>query len=170
MDRHVKMGLSPVAMLGTGLVAEQCNRSKSRQVSNCWELGLLSPLSSCAQMAANSQLMVPDPKGIAFFDAGGHYIISVMHSAGPISAINSPVQGTEGKNKATPQGTITYSGTYLVNKGDRTIAIHIDGSSFPNWDGADQKRIFAITGDQLKLTAPLGPTVGTTQVAWKRAQ
>ena len=111
-----------------------------------------------------------DPKGIAFFDAGGHYIISVMHSGRAHYAINSPAQGTEAENKATAQGTITYFGTYLVNEGDRTIAIHINGSSFPNWDGADQKRIFAITGDQLKLTAPLGPTVGTAEVAWKRAQ
>jgi hypothetical protein len=34
----------------------------------------------------------------------------------------------------------------------------------------DQKRIFAITGDQLKLTAPLGATVGTAEVTWKRVQ
>jgi len=43
-----------------------------------------------------------------------------------------------------------------------------DGSSFPNWNGADQKRIVAITGGQLKLTAPIA--VGTAEVVWKRAQ
>jgi Lipocalin-like domain len=85
-------------------------------------------------------------------------------------AIDSPTQGTAEENKATAQGTITYFGTYSTDEADRTIAIHIDGSSFPNWNGADQKRIFAITGDHLKLAAHLGATVGAAEVVWKRAQ
>ena len=109
-----------------------------------------------------------DPKGIAFFDAGGHYIITVMRLDRAKYAINSFTEGTARENKATAQGTITYFGTYSVSEADSAIAIHIDGSSFPNWNGADQKRIVAITGDQLKLTAPIA--VGTAEVVWKRAQ
>jgi hypothetical protein len=63
---------------------------------------------------------------------------------------------------------MTYFGTYTVSEADRTIAIHIDGSSFPNWNGVDQKRIVTITGDQLKLSAPVA--FGTAEVVWKRAQ
>ena len=61
-------------------------------------------------------------------------------------------QATAEENKATAQGTITYFGTYSVNEPDRTIAIHVEGSSFPNWNGTDQKRLFEITEDELKLT------------------
>jgi Lipocalin-like domain len=62
----------------------------------------------------------------------------------------------------------TYFGTYSVSEADRTIAIHIEASSFPNWNGADQNRIFAITGDQFTLTArALG---GSADVVWKRAK
>ncbi len=111
-----------------------------------------------------------NPNGIAFFDTAGHYIITVMRSDRPNYAINNPAQGAADENKATAQGTITYFGTYSAGDTDQTIAIHIDGSSFPNWNGTDQKRIFAITGDQLKLTAPVGGTVGTAEVIWKRAQ
>ena len=53
-------------------------------------------------------------------------------------------QGTAEENKATADGTITYFGTYSVSEADSSIAIHIDGSSFPNWNGVDQKRIVAI--------------------------
>ena len=109
-----------------------------------------------------------DPKGIAFFDAGGHYIITVMRSDRAKYAINSSTEGTADENKATAQGTITYFGTYSVSEADRAIAIHIVGSSFPNWNGADQKRIVAITGDQLKLSAPIA--VGTAEVVWKRSK
>ena len=110
------------------------------------------------------------PKGIAFFDAGGYYIISVMRSDRPRYAINNFAEGTAEENKATAQGVITYFGTYSVSEADRTIAIHIEGSSFPNWNGADQKRILTITGDELKLASPAATGAGTAEVVWKRAK
>jgi hypothetical protein len=110
-----------------------------------------------------------NPAGIAFFDAGGRYIIAVMRSDRPRYASNALWQGTAEENKATADGTMTYFGIYSVSEAERSIAIHIEGSSFPNWNGADQKRIVAITGDQLTLTArpPSGENV---DVVWKRAK
>jgi Lipocalin-like domain len=113
-----------------------------------------------------------NPKGIAFFDAGGHYIITVMRSDRAKYAIDNfgqIAQATAEENKATAQATITYFGTYSVSEPDRTIAIHVDASSFPNWNGTDQKRLFAITGDQLKLTVR-PPRGGSVDVVWKRAK
>jgi hypothetical protein len=108
-----------------------------------------------------------NPKGVAFFDAGGRFIITVMRSDRAKYAIAHPAQGTAEENKATAQGTMTYFGTYVVSEADHTIAIHIEGSSFPNWNGANQERIFAVTGDSLTLTArALG---GSADVVWKRA-
>ena len=66
-------------------------------------------------------------------------------------------------------GTMTYFGTYSVSEADSSIAIHIEGSSFPNWNGVDQKRIVAIAGDQLTLTVR-PPTGEIVDVIWKRAQ
>ncbi len=111
----------------------------------------------------------PSPKGIAFFDAGGRYIIAVMRSDRARYASNALWQGTAEENKATADGTQTYFGTYSINEADRSIAIHIEASSFPNWNGTDQKRIVAITGDQLTLT--LRPPSGeNVDVVWKRAK
>lgn len=113
-----------------------------------------------------------NPKGVAFFDVGGQYIIAVMHSDRAKYAIDNfaqIAQATAEENKATAQGTITYFGTYSVNEADRVIAIRVEASSFPNWNGSDQKRFFAITGDQLTLTVRL-PTGGTVDVVWKRAK
>ena len=50
------------------------------------------------------------------------------------------------------------------------MLIRIDGSSFPNWNGADQKRLFTLTADELKLIVPPPPTGGAAiEVVWKRA-
>jgi len=112
-----------------------------------------------------------NPKGIAFFDGSGNYIITVMRADRSKYAINDRAQGTAEENKATAQGTITYFGTYSVSETDSSISIHVVSSSFPNWIGADQKRIVALTGDKLKLTNPVASTGGgTTEVVFTRAK
>ena len=109
------------------------------------------------------------PKGIAFFDAGGRYIITVMRSDRARYASNALWQGTPEENKETADGTITYFGKYSISEADSSIAIHVEGSSFPNWNGTDQKRSVAITGDRLILT--LRPPAGdVVDVIWKRAK
>ena len=168
MDRRSTIGISTMTALGltlfpSGGVGQQ--KSMKEQLVGAWSLvsfELVRPDGS------KQSTFGANPKGIAFFDAGGHYVITVMRSDRAKYAINNLTEGTAEENKATAQGTITYFGTYSVSEPDRAIAIHIDGSSFPNWNGADQKRIVAITGDQLKLTAPIA--VGTAEVVWKRAQ
>jgi hypothetical protein len=105
------------------------------------------------------------------FDGHGHYIISVMRSDRSAFAVNDRMQGTAEENKATSQGTITYFGTYSVSEADRAMIVHIDASSFPNWNGADQKRLITLTGDELKLTVPPSPAGGAAiEVVWKRAK
>jgi Lipocalin-like domain len=110
-----------------------------------------------------------NPKGIAFFDADGRYIITVMKSDRAKYVSNTLWQGTPQENKETADGTITYFGTYSTNEVDDSITIHVEGSSFPNWNGSDQKRFVAIVGDQLTLTVrPPGGDV--VDVIWKRAK
>src|SRR5438132_5296101 len=80
------------------------------------------------------------PTGIAFFDETGHYIISVMRSDRAnykIDNFGQLAQITGDEGKATALGTITYFGTYSVSEADRLIAIHVEASSFPNWNGTD---------------------------------
>lgn len=110
----------------------------------------------------------PSPKGVAIFDSS-RFIITVMRSDRPKYAIELPSKGTAEENKATAEGTMTYFGTYSVNEASRVIAIHIEASSFPNWSGTDQVREFAISGDQLTLTARALATGGHADVVWKRA-
>ena len=139
---------------------------------------MLVSIEAVRQDGGRSPLFGADPKGIAFFDRNGHYVISVMSSTRPAFAGNDRMQGTADENKATSQGTITYFGTYSVDETDRVMLIRIDASSFPNWNGADQKRLVTLTEDvlavgdrRLKLTVPPAPTGGAAiEVLWRRAK
>jgi hypothetical protein len=108
------------------------------------------------------------PNGFAFFDAGGRFVITVMRSDRAKYASNALWQGTPEENKETADGTITYFGTYSTSEADLSITIRVEGSSFPNWNGTDQKRFVEIEGDRLTLTVhtPAGDDV---DVIWKRA-
>jgi len=110
-----------------------------------------------------------NPKGIAVFDGGGQYIITVMRSDRAKYVGGALWQGTAAENKETADGTITYFGTYSISEADSSISIHVEGSSFPNWDGTDQKRFVSIAGNQLTLTVrPPGGDV--VDVIWKRVK
>ena len=161
MNWRNMVGIYAAAALGVSLLASTATGQQTSLKDQLLGTWTLVSHESVSMYGAN-------PKGVAFFDADGQFIITVMRSDRAKYAIAHPAQGTAEENKATAQGTMTYFGSYSVNEADSTIAIHIEASSFPNWNGADQKRIFAITGDQLTLTArALG---GSADVVWKRAK
>jgi len=160
MASFAALGMSP-------LVSNAQQTSLTEQLLGTWTL-----VSHESVRADGSRTPVygVDPKGIAIFDAGGHFIITVMSADRAKYAVNFPTQGTAEENKATAQGTMTYFGRYSVDEANRAISLHIEASSFPNWNGADQKRSFAIAGDQLTLTARALQTGGYADVIWKRAR
>jgi hypothetical protein len=110
----------------------------------------------------------PNPKGIVMFEANGHYALIVTRSGQPKFASNNRMQGTPDENKAIVEGSISHFGTYVVNEADKTITFHIQTSTFPNWDGTDQKRSFTLSGDELKYTVPAASAGGTAEVVLKR--
>ena len=57
------------------------------------------------------------------------------------------------------QESIAFFGTYSVDETDKAIAFHIEGGTYQNWRGADQKRLFKLSGDKLTWTVPT-PSIG----------
>jgi hypothetical protein len=161
-----------VVVTGFGIAALTGNARSQQETLREQLLGawLLASFNSVHADGSKLTVFGDNPSGIAFFDRTGHYIITVMRSDQAKYAGNDRTQGTADENKATAQGTFTYFGTYTVSEPDRTLNIHIVGSSFPNWNGTDQKRTFAVSADELKLTNPVASTGGTTKVVWKRAK
>jgi hypothetical protein len=102
----------------------------------------------------------PGPRGYFMFTADDHFSNNVVRADRPKFASNNPNTGTPEENKAAMQGTISTFGTYTVDETDHTLNLHIVGSSFPNWDGTDQKRMAEITGDRMKWTNPTMPGGG----------
>ena len=112
----------------------------------------------------------PNPIGLAMFGADGHFSVTIVRAGRPKFASNNRATGTADENKAAVQGTVAHFGTYSVNEADKSLTFRIEGSSFPNQEGAQQKRpITSLTaGDELTWNNPM-PAGGARQTltAWK---
>jgi hypothetical protein len=112
----------------------------------------------------------PNPRGTLIFTPDGSFSYILMKASLPKFASNARQKGTAEENQAVVQGSIAYFGKYTV-AGDKEVNLHVEGSTFPNWDGQDQKRLITINGDEFKMVNPT-PSVGggTNYIILKRAR
>jgi len=111
----------------------------------------------------------PNAKGMLVFD-GKRFATEVMAANLPRFTSNNRMVGTPHEYEAISHGVVAYFGTYSVNEAERIITLHIERSSFPNWEGTDQQRKFEFVGDELRYTAASSTANPTeaAQLVWKR--
>ncbi len=114
----------------------------------------------------------PGAKGMLYFDAAGRFATQVMAADRPRFASNNRMTGTPEENKAVSQGVVAYFGTYTVDEASHVVTLHIEQSSFPNWNGTDQRRTFAFAADELRYTAASSTAnpAESAELIWKRAR
>jgi Lipocalin-like domain len=113
----------------------------------------------------------PNPRGSLILTPDGRFSIIVMKASLPKFAANNRMKGTAGENQAVVQGCHAYYGSYAVaSEKEHLVNMRIEGSTFPNWDGQDQKRVMIVKGDELRVTNPFSSLGGTNYVVWKRAK
>lgn len=94
----------------------------------------------------------PNAKGMLVFD-GTRFATQVTAADLPKFASNNRMVGSPQEYEAISHGVVAYFGTYTVNETRDIITLHIERSSFPNWNGTDQQRKFEFVGDELRYTA-----------------
>jgi Lipocalin-like domain len=168
MKRVCKLTLGTLGLLCLGVVlsaGEVCAQT-AKDLAGTWTL-----VSVVTEQDGNkTEPFGPNPKGILMVDANGRYVLTIVRAGLPKVASNNRTTATPEENKAIVQGSNTHFGTVSVNAADKTITFKIETSTFPNWDGAEQKRAFTITGDALQYTVPAASGGGTATAVWKRAQ
>jgi hypothetical protein len=113
----------------------------------------------------------PNPRGSLILTPDGRFSIIIMRTNLPKFASNNRLKGTPNDNQAIVHGSFAFFGSYeLVSEKEQMVSLQIEGSTFPNWDGENQKRIMIATGDELKVTSLTSPIGGTNYFIWKRAK
>ena len=109
----------------------------------------------------------PNPKGVMMLDANGRYVVVLMRPDLPKFASNNRSTGTAEEYKAISLGSFTHFGTYSV--ADSHIIFRLEHTTFPNWDGQEQRRTLTVTGDELKY-AVASSAGGISTLVWKRSK
>lgn len=113
----------------------------------------------------------PDAKGSFILD-GKRFSLMVVRPGRTKFKSNDRLTGTAEENQETVRGSIAYFGTYSVDAKDNTlVTFHIEGSTFPNWEGVEQKRVLKVIDDEMNYTNPTISTgAGVARLTWRRAK
>src|SRR4051794_37970588 len=113
----------------------------------------------------------PDPSGTLMFGRDGHYALVFLRRDLPKLTSNSRLSQTLEESRALTKGSIAHFGTYRVEEDEagKALMLHIEGSTFPNWAGTEQRRPFSLSGDALSYISP-GSSGVATEIVLRRAK
>ena len=111
----------------------------------------------------------PNAKGMLVFD-GSHFSTQVVAANLPKFKSNNRMVGALQEYEAISHGVVAYFGTYSVDDAAKVVTLHIERSSFPNWEETDQKRKFEFANDELRYTAASSTAnpAESARLVWKR--
>ena len=121
------------------------------------------------QGGAKVETFGPNPIGTLMFGNDGRYALVFLRRDLPKVASNNRASQTAEEGKANAQGSIGHFGTYRVDATDKSFVLRIEGSTFANWTGAEQRRPFSLSGDELTYTSP-GSTGIPAKVVMRRVK
>ena len=155
-----------VAGATTGAMAQGISKIAKNKLIGSWTLVAInnkSPDGKTVQTFSSND-------GILIFNANGTYIQALIRSDLPKFASNNRNTGSADENKAVVQGSLAIYGTYKINN-DGTLTLHMERSTFPNWNSGDQKRIVtALTTSEMKFQIPAPSVGGVSEAVWKRVK
>jgi Lipocalin-like domain len=89
-----------------------------------------------------------NPKGWLMLDNSGHYAVLTFSGEDQAKfASNNRLEASPEESKALLSGTLAHYGTY--SQEGNLLVFHIERCTFPNWNGIEQRRSFALKGDEL---------------------
>ncbi|MGR4866765.1 lipocalin-like domain-containing protein [Caulobacter sp. LARHSG274] len=108
------------------------------------------------------------PKGRLIVDDQGRYSLQIFKAERVRFASGDKRKGAPAEYESAVLGSSTHYGTIAVDAAAHLLTFTIDGASYPNWEGAQQKRRYELKGDVLSYQVPATPD-GTIPISvWKR--
>lgn len=109
------------------------------------------------------------PKGRLIIDAQGRYSLQIFDGDRPRVASGDKRTATPEENAGAVIGSSTHYGTVAVDKAAHVLVFRIEGASFANWEGTEQRRKYALTADTLSYQVPTPRPDGPVPISeWKR--
>ncbi len=108
------------------------------------------------------------PKGRLIVDARGRYSLQIYRSDRPRFASADKAKGTPSEYEGAVMGESAHYGAIEVDASARTLVFHLEGASFPNWEGTLQKRQYTLKDGELRYRVPPRPDGSVPISVWRR--
>lgn len=108
------------------------------------------------------------PKGVLLIDKQGHYSLQIFRADRPRFSSGDKAKGSDAEYKAAVMGSSTHFGTVSMDSARGELVFHIDGASFPNWEGQQQRRQYELKGNMLSYRVPPRPNGDVPISVWQR--
>jgi hypothetical protein len=110
-----------------------------------------------------------NPRGSMILTPNGRFSVILMNATLPKFAANNRAKGSAEENQAVVQGSLAWFGSYkILNAKENMVIFNIEGSTYPNWTGEEQKLVMTVTGNEMKVINPAAAVGGKGYPTWKR--
>lgn len=116
----------------------------------------------------NGTKTVLSTQGSLSLGANGRYMLTTFAPNLPKVTSGNRMTATPEEYKTIVSGSLAHYGTYSVV--EKALVFKVERSTFPNWDGIEQRRQFTLTGDELKYTLANASGGGSVSLTWKRVK
>lgn len=108
------------------------------------------------------------PSGLLIIDGEGRYSLQIFKQERERFSSGDKATGTAAEYKGAVMGSSTHFGTLEADPARHILIFHIQHASFPNWEGAQQQRTYAIRGDELSYRVAARPNGDVPISVWKK--
>lgn len=108
------------------------------------------------------------PKGLLMIDGQGHYSLQIFKAERPAFHAGSKAKGTPEEYKAAVTGSSTHYGTLRIEPDRGVLVFHIQGASFPNWEGQEQRRQYELKDGVLSYRVTARPNGDVPISVWRK--
>ncbi|WP_165185373.1 lipocalin-like domain-containing protein [Caulobacter soli] len=109
------------------------------------------------------------PKGRMIIDGQGRYSLQIFDGDRPRIASGDKATATPAELAGAVIGSSTHYGTVAIDSAAHVLVFKIEGASFPNWDGTEQRRKYVLTTGSLSYQVPTPRPDGSIPISeWRR--
>ena len=108
------------------------------------------------------------PSGQMIIDPAGDYSVQIYRSERPRFAAGEKQKGTPAEFESAVMGASCHFGKMELDEAASTLIYKIESSSFPNWEGTQQRRRFELVGDELSYRVPPRANGDVPVSVWRR--
>jgi hypothetical protein len=160
-----RRGLGASAALATMLLATTATAAEP-SLAGTWALTAADRM---APDGSRSRDYGAHPKGRLIIDGQGRYSLQIFSGERLRVASGDKATATPDELASAAMGSSTHYGTVAVDTAAHVLVFRIEGASFPNWEGTEQRRKYVLTADSLSYQVPTPRADGSVPIsAWRR--